>query len=146
MKSTPIVRMFTTAAMASLVSVAVSAPAYSADLNITITSIEESQGQLMLAIYDSKSTFGKTFLNGQSKMAVAGDMTFTFPDLPTGEYAVMVYHDQNNNGELDTNLLGIPTEPWGASLQGKRVFGAPSWKDTKFEVSDENFSLTVALN
>jgi len=58
----------------------------------------------------------------------------------------MVYHDVNDNAKLDTNLLGLPTEPWGASLQGKRVFGAPGWKDTRFELSESDFSLTIRLN
>jgi len=70
----------------------------------------------------------------------------TFNGLDAGEYAVMVFHDVNGNDKLDTNLLGMPSEPWGASLQGKRVFGAPGWDDTRFSVADTNVSIAIKLN
>jgi len=73
-------------------------------------------------------------------------MVFSFPDLASGSYAIMVFHDVNSNDKLDTNLLGMPKEPWGGSLQGKSVFGAPGWNDTKFELTDAGKSIDIMLN
>lgn len=120
--------------------------ALAADLTVTISSVEKSEGEILLAIYDSEETFRKTESIATSKAAKKGDMVFTFPDLIAGTYAVMVFHDCNSNGELDTNLLGIPKEPWGGSLQGKSVFGAPGWSDVKFELTDTGKSLDITLN
>ncbi len=36
--------------------------------------------------------------------------TWRIHDLPYGRYAISTYHDENDNGELDSGLFGIPTE------------------------------------
>ena len=52
----------------------------------------------------------------------------TFADLAAGDYAVLVFHDENGNGRLDLNFLGIPREPLGFSNRyrgkGPPVFAA----------------------
>ena len=120
--------------------------AAAADLTVTISSVEKAEGKIMLAIYDSEDNFRKTEKIATSKPATSGDMVFSFSDLTAGAYAVMVFHDRNSNGKLDTNLLGIPKEPWGGSLQGKSVFGAPGWADTQFELTDAGMSISITLN
>lgn len=117
-----------------------------ADLTVTIADVAMAEGQILLAIYDSEGNFRKTESIAARKPATQGDMVFSFPDLTEGDYAVMVFHDRNGNGELDTNLLGMPKEPWGGSLQGKSVFGAPGWSDTSFELTDAGTSITIRLN
>lgn len=44
-----------------------------------------------------------------------GRAVFTFTDLAPGKYAVVVFHDQNKNGEIDHNAIGLPGEPLGFS-------------------------------
>jgi len=58
----------------------------------------------------------------------------------------MVFHDVNENDRLDTNLLGLPSEPWGGSLQHKVNFRAPEWADTRFEIGDKNLLIDIVLN
>ncbi len=36
-------------------------------------------------------------------------------EIPPGTYAVKIHIDENENGELDTNFLGIPKEQYGIS-------------------------------
>ncbi len=52
--------------------------------------------------------------------------------LKYGEYAVRVFHDENKNGKIDTNFLGIPTEDYGYSNDASGWFGPPSWEKAKF--------------
>src|SRR3546814_5617415 len=56
-----------------------------------------------------------------------------FKDLPPGRYAVLAYHDENGNGELDRRFGMIPTEGYGLSNNPK-VMGPPSFEDSAFEV------------
>lgn len=144
-----------TAALAVLVSISAAAhaaekdnnaSASASDLTITITAVGESKGQLMLAVYDSEKSFRKEAVRAIRQPAVAGKMTVTIPKLPHGTYAVMAFQDLNENGKLDTNFVGIPKEPWGGSLQGKSVFGAPGWTDTRFDLSASENAITVTLN
>jgi uncharacterized protein (DUF2141 family) len=120
--------------------------ATAANLTVTIADVATAEGEIMLVIYDSENNFRKTETIATRKPAIKGNMVFSFPDLTAGDYALMVFHDRNGNGELDTNLMGMPKEPWGGSLQGKSVFGAPGWSDTRFELADDGTSITITLN
>jgi uncharacterized protein (DUF2141 family) len=55
-----------------------------------------------------------------------------FKDVPPGIYGISAFHDENNDGKLDTNLVGYPTEEYCASNNARNMFSAPSWKDAKF--------------
>lgn len=56
-----------------------------------------------------------------------------FKNIPAGTYGLSAFHDQNNNGKLDTNLFGMPTEDYCASNNARGVLGPPSFGDAKFE-------------
>ena len=44
-------------------------------------------------------------------MIDGGEARWTVEDLPPGDYALLAYHDENGNRELDFRPLGIPKEP-----------------------------------
>lgn len=105
-----------------------------------IKGIKEVKGDIRIAVFDSKQSY-------QSKQkpihAVvlpikSVEMEWQNKHLPFGNYAIAVYHDQNKNGELDTNLLGIPKEAYGFSNNARGKFGPASWKDAAFEVSSKS--------
>jgi len=50
-----------------------------------------------------------------------------FEDIVPGTYAFAVIHDENMNGKLDTNSLGVPKEGYGFSNDAKTSLGAPSF-------------------
>lgn len=55
-----------------------------------------------------------------------------FKEIPAGTYGISAFHDEDNDGKLDTNLVGYPTEEYCASNNARNMFSAPSWKDAKF--------------
>jgi len=57
----------------------------------------------------------------------------------------MLFHYVNGNEQLETNLLGIPKEPWSASLQGRSVYGRPSWYDIIFKLPEDGDRIVVNL-
>ena len=61
-----------------------------------------------------------------------------FADIPPGTYALAVIHDENSNGKLDTNWLGIPTEGYGFSNDAKALLGAPSFAAASFAYDGRN--------
>lgn len=61
-----------------------------------------------------------------------------------GKYGVKVFHDENNNKKLDTNLVGYPTERWGASNNVRPAFRAPKLDEILVEVT-ENDVVKVAI-
>ncbi len=63
-------------------------------------------------------------------------VAITFTDIPNGTYTISVFHDENEDGEINTNFLCIPKESYGASNNAPSNFGPPKWKDAKFEVKN----------
>jgi len=55
-----------------------------------------------------------------------------FKGVPAGTYGISAFHDEDNNGKLNTNLVGYPVEEYCASKNARNTFSAPSWKDAKF--------------
>jgi uncharacterized protein (DUF2141 family) len=56
-----------------------------------------------------------------------------FEDLTPGTYGISAFHDRNDNQKLDTNLIGVPVEDYGASNNARGVFGPPKFDDARFE-------------
>ena len=69
----------------------------------------------------------------------------TFPDLTFGRYAVAVHHDENQDGQISVNALGIPKEGIGFSNNPKILVGAPSFKKTAFDFTtlDQTIAITM---
>lgn len=55
-----------------------------------------------------------------------------FKEVPSGIYGISAFHDEDNDGELDTNFVGYPTEEYCASNNARNLMSAPSWSDAKF--------------
>ncbi|MEI9953062.1 MAG: DUF2141 domain-containing protein [Pseudomonadota bacterium] len=68
-----------------------------------------------------------------------------FEKIPPGVYALSAFHDQNSNGKLDTNLLSIPSEDYGASNNARGTFGPPSFEDAKFAYRGGRARLEASL-
>ena len=131
-----------------LLSLAIAAPATAATLNVTVDEIAVQQGQLKLALYDSEAAWkGEAKPRAGNVAQPDGDATleFSFADLPPGRYAVRVMHDENGNGKLDSNFLGIPKEGYGASNNPK-VMRAPHFDEAAFDLGEDDLAITIILN
>ncbi|MEM7763723.1 MAG: DUF2141 domain-containing protein [Pseudomonadota bacterium] len=121
-----------------MVSLALSTVAHAASLTITVTDIEEPEGFLMIAIFDVADAYdnGGEAYDGLRIPVDAAEVSTTIEDLPEGQYAIKLYHDANGNGEMDTNMMGLPVEGYGFS-SNKGRFGPPPFADAMFEVSED---------
>jgi uncharacterized protein (DUF2141 family) len=68
-----------------------------------------------------------------------------FLDIPPGTYALAVIHDEDMNGKLDTNWLGVPTEGYGFSNDAKAWLSAPAFSAASFQYDGQNLELTISL-
>jgi uncharacterized protein (DUF2141 family) len=95
-------------------------------VQVDVHNVRPQQGQLMVAAYGDAESFGKKPL---AQMRVpAGDAVTSFQlcGLVGDLVALTVFQDLDSDGKMNKNLLGMPTEPWGASGT-PGVFG-PSWE------------------
>jgi len=72
-----------------------------------------------------------------------GRAACVFDEPRAGTYAFSFFHDENENGKLDTNFLGMPSEGVGASNDAHSALGGPKWDDAKFEHKDGLQALEV---
>ncbi|WP_316839233.1 DUF2141 domain-containing protein [Pedobacter gandavensis] len=104
-------------------------------LKITVTNINHLEGNIQVSLYNSKASFikkGKEYKT-MTRAVKSATETFTFNDLPQGEYAVALYHDENSDGKCNTNFLGIPKEGYAFSRNFAPKLAAPKFEDTKFK-------------
>ncbi|MEO0527635.1 MAG: DUF2141 domain-containing protein, partial [Bacteroidota bacterium] len=115
-------------------------------LSIQVNKVNCSSGKVSVAIYNESEGFLKfeKVFKSNSVKANKGTTEVIIDDLPSGRYAVAVFHDVNGNDELDTNWMGIPKEDIAFSNAKMKLFGPPSFKECSFEVvSDKQIQLTL---
>jgi len=84
-----------------------------AELTVNLQNPPES-GQIEILLFDSAASFKDLRDPAFSKTVHAtGQTNITMSNVPAGDYALMVHHDENNNDQLDKNFIGIPREPVG---------------------------------
>lgn len=113
-------------------------------LTIEVASFENTKGVLRVCVTDQKDDFLKSC--AFSKIVTVEDDTVSLKieNIEKGNYAVSVYHDENNSGILETGgVFGIPLEPYGFSNNPNMRFG-PSYKKSVFKMaSDKNISIKL---
>jgi len=117
-----------------------------ADLTVNISNIEEFEGNIHIGLFLESSDFPESAGQWQGKIVSANQTTVntTFTHLLSGDYAVAVFQDLNNNQALDTNFFGIPKEPYGFS-GGNPAMGTPDFAEAKFSLTDNDHSIEVVL-
>lgn len=107
------------------------------ELIVEVEGVQSSTGNINVAVYNKAEGFLKfeKVYKSDSTRAIAGQTRVRINDLPNGEYALAVFHDENGNDLLDTNWLGIPKEPVGFSNARMKTFGPPSFKECAFVLS-----------
>ena len=116
------------------------APALAAELVIEVRGVRSDAGRLYVAVHTprkgEKFPYAHGMFAGVQQRAHPGDMRFVLRDLPPGRYAVNAFHDENGSGDLDTNVLGIPTEGYGFANDPPTSFGPPDFEEAAVTVGD----------
>jgi uncharacterized protein (DUF2141 family) len=116
------------------------------DISVEVTDIEKRGGQLYVGLYDKKEgfrdiskTYKKSIVNLDSS-----SIKIVFENIPNGIYAISVFHDENENGKLDKNFFGIPTEGYGFSNNIRPILRGASFEESKFELDiDRNITIKI---
>ncbi len=105
--------------------------AMGAELRVEITNADESKGVVYFALYDSAQAYEERVSHARAVSQKGTERpSAVFTDLPPGYYAVTVFQDTNGNSTFDTNMLGLPTEPYGFSRNAVGNMGRPDFSAT----------------
>jgi len=127
---------------------AISGAAQTSTLSVTVENIAEAKGRIHVGIYKDAATFPKkkyAFAGKEVAVGATGSMEITITDLAPGRYAVAVFHDTNGNGKLDTNMLGVPTEPYTFSNGAVAKWSSPGFEEAAFDLPVGGRRISVKL-
>jgi len=105
-------------------------------LSVTLNGLKNAQGNVRVGLYQDSDSFRKESraLAVEEIPARAGSVKLRFADLAAGRYAIMAYHDEDANGQLNRRFGMFPTEGYGLS-NNPTVVGPPAFADSAFEVA-----------
>ena len=106
------------------------------EVRLIIKNVQTTNGTIVVSIHDSEKSFSKRIPLQTLRLEPELPSVLYTVKLPFRDYAFCVYHDTNGDGELNTNLVGIPKEPFGFSnYEGKSAPG--NFKKHKVAISTD---------
>ena len=122
---------------------------HAGDLVIELKGIRSDAGRAYVAIHQRSPGIEFPDAGGSvasfNLAARKGTIAVVLKDLPEGAYAVTAFHDENGSGELDRNILGVPTEGIAFGNDATGVMGPPTFDDAAVTVADDAVTATATI-
>lgn len=117
-------------------------------LRVEIADLRNDEGHVLGTLYDGPEGFprdsDKACRSGRVEIRDR-QAAFEFEGLSPGRYAVALLHDENDDGKLNTNRLGIPTEGIGLSNVEKLKLKVPTFEDAAFDYTGGDQTVIVKV-
>lgn len=122
------------------------ASGHAATLHVTVEKIRNDTQPVRVLLFNSPDSFPdeERSYKVQATTATEGTAVVEFTDLTPGPYAIMAYHDENEDSRLNRVLGMWPSEGYGLSLN-PLVMGPPTFQETSFELPPRGLSVTLSL-
>lgn len=124
-------------ACAFALAILLQAPSAHADtvtLDVRVDNVRPDQGQVRVALYDQSNWLGQPVVAQQTASSGA-TVTLRLQVPASGRYGLAAYQDVNDDGRLNRNLVGIPSEPTAFSNDAPMNFGPPRFSDAVLDIS-----------
>ena len=112
---------------------------------LTITGFRSEKGQVKIAVFNDAGKWPKDPAYSSTIDVKGSTVTWRINDVPYGDYAIAIFHDENGNGKMDKNLLGIPVEAYGFSNNRRVTLGPPQWDAVKFPVRNAVAEVSIEV-
>jgi uncharacterized protein (DUF2141 family) len=119
-------------------------------LTVRVTGARNIKGKIGVTLFQDAQGFPDDASKAIRQQSVEIDPNtmsaqVTFKDLPQGTFAVSVLHDENGNGKMDKNFVGMPKEGYGASNNPKKKKRAPTFDEAKFSLNASEQTIEITL-
>jgi uncharacterized protein (DUF2141 family) len=125
------------------------APAVQDELRIDLINIRNNKGFILVSLFKDGAGYpdqaDKAFR--RVKVAITDKKAFVvINDIPAGNYAVSVLHDENGDQVMNKNKLGLPKEGYGFSNNVAGAFGPPTYNRARFRYEKKGlYKMTIRL-
>ncbi len=116
-------------------------------LRVNIQDFRNDQGVVRVVLFDGANGFPDNPVGSSLIKTVKirdGKAQAVFADLKPGQYAVTLLHDEDQDGKMDKNMMGIPREGYGFSGEKVSKMRAPKFDEARFALrSDTAVQISV---
>ena len=119
-----------------------------ASITLNIKNLRNENGSIRIAIWDQAQGFPGDYTTSIEQVSIPAtkDATYTLENVKAARYAIAVFHDANNDEDLNQNRLGIPKEGFGFSNNPRIIFGPPNFRKCNFRVTEgQNVTKNIFL-
>lgn len=119
-------------------------------LYIVFSNVKNDTGVIQAALFskDKEGEFPNGFDKGQCLIKAkikSGVATAICENIAPGKYAISAIHDENKNGELDRNWIGMPKEGYGFSKNVMGKFGPPTYNSASFDLNQDKSKINITM-
>ncbi|MFA0963586.1 DUF2141 domain-containing protein [Roseivirga sp. BDSF3-8] len=118
-------------------------------IDLIVSNLRNGDGKIRVVVFNSEDGFPGKHEKGYKVLnieATSPETVLVIDDIPYGAYAIAVLHDENDNGKMDTNMVGMPKEGYGVSNNASAsMFGPPSYEDAVFQLDATTKALSISL-
>ena len=119
------------------------------DITVVITDLRTTDGEILISLYDKAEGFPKDrdaiVRTAAVEPDVSGQVTTIFEDLPHGDYAIAVLHDEDGSQGMTFGSFHLPKEGYCFSNNVKVRFRPPKFKKTKFTLDGDGVNQTLRM-
>ena len=103
-------------------------------LQVAVVGLRNDRGQVSCNLFTDPHQYPRGTAFKEVRTSIHEDSGLcVFADVPAGKYAIVVYHDENDNGHFDQNAFGMPLEGYGFSNNAAPLFDAPNFIAAAFD-------------
>ena len=115
------------------------------DLTVEVVNPKAQQGAILAALYAGNDGWLQTSKAAAAqRVPVAETTVLVFRNLRPGLHAISLFHDENGNGVMDTNVIGLPFERYGFSRDARASMGPPGFADAAIDLqADTTIRITL---
>jgi len=114
---------------------------------VDVSGLHNNTGQVVCALFASRNGFPHDLDKAlmRTSVAISNQHASCEFHVKPAPYAITVVHDENSNGKLDRNVIGIPKEGVGISGGQKPHFGIPRYERAEFNFPGGRLELPIKI-
>lgn len=133
------------AALIALITASTTLQAEGSSLTLRVDGIRPGQGNLRIQLFDSEANWLKHAILSLEGDTSEATYECVIPDLPAGTYGIFVHQDMDGDGELDKNMMGMPTEPYAFSNDARGMFGPAKWNKASITITADQEATSITF-